>query len=309
MHESLKEYLRTVLNCPDGVPGAILVMHTFGERINFHPHIHAFVADGLFIYPTPKAASIVGGASESEALRTFSFLPRPKTSSKPLEELFRAKVIDFFVAEKLLSPEQAQDLYSWENSGFSAFADNIVPPEATAQLEGLAQYVLRNPFSVEKMVLDSSADRITYQSKRGTQIFKPTDFLAAIVQHIPNKGTQRIRYYGQYSNKSRGMSLPDNRSELVVCLPSVHQKVPKRKWRELMMSVWHVDPLRCPVCERSMRIVAVIQDPRVIENILRHLNAWHDPPTKLPPDHVYESYTREPCEDVVPMPDYERFPD
>ena len=27
-----------------------------------------------------------------------------------------------------------------------------------------------------------------------------------------------------------------------------------------------------------MRVIAVIDDPRVVEEILRHLGAWHDPP-------------------------------
>jgi hypothetical protein len=29
-----------------------------------------------------------------------------------------------------------------------------------------------------------------------------------------------------------------------------------------------------------MRVIAVIDDARVVENILRHLGAWHDPPAK-----------------------------
>ncbi|HEV2392372.1 MAG TPA: transposase zinc-binding domain-containing protein, partial [Verrucomicrobiae bacterium] len=47
-NESLTEYLQTALDCPDGVPGIILTLHTFGEYLDFHPHIHALVADGLF---------------------------------------------------------------------------------------------------------------------------------------------------------------------------------------------------------------------------------------------------------------------
>lgn len=31
------------------------------------------------------------------------------------------------------------------------------------------------------------------------------DGLAQLVTHIPNKGEQMVRYYGYYSNKSRGM--------------------------------------------------------------------------------------------------------
>ncbi|MHC4685889.1 MAG: transposase, partial [Planctomycetota bacterium] len=31
------------------------------------------------------------------------------------------------------------------------------------------------------------------------------EFLAAITQHIPEKSFQMVRYYGWYSNKSRGI--------------------------------------------------------------------------------------------------------
>ena len=78
----------------------------------------------------------------------------PETSLKPLEELFRAKIIRLLAAEKLLPPERVQVLYSWKHSGFNLHAGEPVPPEAKAGLEDLAQYILRNPFWVEKMTLE-----------------------------------------------------------------------------------------------------------------------------------------------------------
>ena len=41
--------------------------------------------------------------------------------------------------------------------------------------------------------------------KRNFQVFGPLDFLAEVTQHIPDKGSHLVRYYGWYSNKSRGM--------------------------------------------------------------------------------------------------------
>ena len=32
----------------DGVPAIVMAIHTFGEYLDFHPHLHALVADGLF---------------------------------------------------------------------------------------------------------------------------------------------------------------------------------------------------------------------------------------------------------------------
>ena len=54
-----------------------------------------------------------------------------------------------------------------------------------------------------------------------------------------------------------------------------------------------------------MRVIAVIDDPWVVEKILRHLSAWHDPPAGLSPPGAPGPYTYEPCDDVDPAPDYE----
>ena len=231
------------------------------------------------------------------------------------EELFRAKVINLLVKENLLPPERVQALYSWKHSGFNVHAAERIPPEAKADLEGLAQYILRNPFSVEKMTLESPTDMVIYRSRlnakinRNFEVFTAADFLAAITQHIPDKGVQMVRYYGWYSNKMRGVRHQGLPSELVPRRPGLSppppHRLPSRKWRDLILRVWHVDPLRCPVCQGPMRVLAVIDDPRVVEKILRHLGAWHDPPAGRSPPGAAGPYTYEPCDDGDPMPDYE----
>jgi hypothetical protein len=310
-HESLTEYLRAALDCPRGLPGFILTLHTFGEYLDFHPHIHALVADGLFnrTAPGPPAAPTPAGPPNA------AFLPLPEAPLKPLEDLFRAKVIHLLVEEKLLAPERVQVLYSWKHSGFNLHAGEKVPPEAKADLEDLAQYILRNPFSVEKMTLESPGDMVIYRSRlnakinRNFEVFTPTDFLTAITQHIPDKGAQMVRYYGWYSNKMRGVRQRGLPPELVARRPGVSPdppaKLPSKRWRDLILRVWHVDPLRCPVCQNPMRVIAVIDDPRLVQKILRHLGAWHDPPARGSPPGASGPYTYEPCDDVDPMPDYE----
>ena len=63
----------------------------------------------------------------------------------------------------------------------------------------------------------------------------------------------------------------------------------------MILRVCHVDPLGCPVCQNPMRVIALIDDPRVVENIPRHLGAWHDPPAGLSPPGATGPYTYEPC--------------
>ena len=216
--------------------------------------------------------------------------------------------------DPLLPAERVQVLYSWKHSGFNVHAGERVAPEAKAELEDLAQYILRNPFSVEKMTMEAPSDMVIYRSRlnakinRNFEVFTATDFLAAITQHIPDKGAQMVRYYGWYSNKMRGVRQRGVPPELVPRRPGLSppppRQLPSKKWRDVILRVWHVDPLRCPVCQSPMRVLAVIDDPRVVEKILRHLGAWHDPPSAGPPAGSANPYTREPClED--PMPDYE----
>ena len=72
--ESLELFFGAVLGLDDGIPGMIMVIHTFSDYARFHPHLHAIVADGLF---RPNGA----------------FHCLPKSKSKELEEIFRAKVL------------------------------------------------------------------------------------------------------------------------------------------------------------------------------------------------------------------------
>jgi hypothetical protein len=150
------------------------------------------------------------------------------------------------------------------------------------------------------------------ESKEGIQfrrVFTAPDFLAAITQHIPGKGAQMVRYYGWYSKKMRGVRhhrLPPAlvRRRRGVSLPPP-LNLPSKKWRDLILRVWHVDPLRCPVCQNPMRVIALIDDRRVVEKILRHLGAWHGPPAGLSQPGAPGPYTHDPCRDVDPTPDYE----
>jgi len=104
-----------------------------------------------------------------------------------------------------------------------------------------------------------------------------------------------VRYYGWYINKMRGVRHHGLPPQMIPHRPGVSPppplKLPSKKWRDLILRVWHVDPLRCPVCQNPMRVLAVIDDPRVTEKILRHLGAWHDPPARPPPQGVRGPYT------------------
>jgi len=76
-----------------------------------------------------------------------------------------------------------------------------------------------------------------------------------------------------------------------------------------ILRVRHVDPLRCAVWQNPERVIGVIDDPRVVEKILRHLGAWHDPAADPSPPGAPGPYTYKPCDDADPHPGLREWAD
>ena len=53
----------------------------------------------------------------------------------------------------------------------------------------------------------------------------------------------------------------------------------------LIQRVYHVDPLTCPKCGGTMKIIAFVEarQNEVIRKILEHCGLWRDPPPRAPP--------------------------
>ncbi len=73
-------------------------------------------------------------------------------------------------------------------------------------MENLARYIIRASFSQERMSYFPEDSKVVYRSKDGKEekIFDALEWLSAMCSHVPNKGEQMVRYYGFYSNVSRG---------------------------------------------------------------------------------------------------------
>src|ERR1035437_8096104 len=128
--------------------------------------------------------------------------------------------------------------------------------------------------------------------KKTSKVFPTMEWLAAMCSHVPNRGEQMVRYCGYYSNVSRGKSQKEGSDEAVPCIlePQGDVKALRKSWARLIQKIYEVDPLICPKCQGTMRIISSIEDPSVIRDILNHLGLWlvrsrpapriHDPPIR-----------------------------
>jgi hypothetical protein len=97
--DTLTESSRPQLGLAEGKLGAVAAVHTFGDYLIFHPHIHVLVADGLF---APDGR--------------FHCLPQGAIG--PMTELFRHRFLAILREKKLISPNKLSDLPGWKHSGF-----------------------------------------------------------------------------------------------------------------------------------------------------------------------------------------------
>jgi hypothetical protein len=163
------------------------------------------------------------------------------------------------------------------------YCGKAIWPHNEDGLENLARYIIRASFSQERMTYipanDSSdgVSKVIYQSKDGTltKTFDALDWLAQLVTHIPNKGEQMVRYYG-YSNKSRGLRKKAGIDDEVPALidSDISRQAFRKNWARLIQKIYNVDPLLCPKCSGSMKIISLIDDSDVIKKILKHLGLW-----------------------------------
>jgi hypothetical protein len=82
------------------------------------------------------------------------------------------------------------------------------------------------------------------------------EFIARVTSHIPDKGQMMVRKYGLYANGHRGKI--KKASLEVFPLRIVDDKlrrIPSKGWAELIRKVYEVDPMLCPECGGTMKVV------------------------------------------------------
>ena len=259
---------------PAARPGVILFVQTFGDLVNFNPHIHVLAADGVF-----------------DDDDTFRVLPAIRRDL--LEQWFRAEVFGLLLRQGLIAEAFVRSMLTWRHTGFSIHnAVRIRACDAEAR-QKLAQYMLRAPFSLEKMTYEPVSGTVIYRSrlhkslKRNFQVMPGADWLALLCRHIPDRFEHLVRYAGWYSNRARGKRRRMGAGALCVAVEEADAPTAARArstWARLIHKVYEVDPLECPKCNGPMRVIALIEDSNAIRKMLSHLGLWA-PPQPLRPQH------------------------
>ena len=115
---------------------------------------------------------------------------------------------------------------------------------------------------------------------------------------------RQVRYYGVYSNVSRGKRKQGKDEEeptkVTEVTPPPVSKELKRRWSHFIRKVYETDPLAWVKCPGQMRIISFIGQRDVIRRILDHLGLWEEshvigycPPKRRPGTLLHHPGTSE----------------
>lgn len=248
--------------CTTGTPASVLTLQTAGEALNFNPHLHGAIANGLF-------------------LSDGTFVPFQDINTAALTESFQTRVLAALDKLELIDDGTVEQILSQAYSGFSVWLGE--PFIDSDSKKFVARYIERGPISLQKLSIQD--DIVTYTTKDGkAHEFEPLEFLALLTSHLPNKYESITRYYGHYSCRVRGKRAKLNKAAItdLTGLPDPITS-PSASWAACMKRVFEINPLECPRCMAEMRIISFLTDTREIKKIMDNIGIpGPEPPKKIP---------------------------
>ena len=201
--------------------GFLAVLHTWGQKLMHHPHVHCVIAGGG-LSPDGKQWIPCRSATFFLPVRVLSRLFRGKFISSLRKAYAQGELAFYGKLSSLQNPAEWSKLL--EELSSREWVVYAKPPFGGPQqvLKYLARYTHRVAISNSRLVSIGDG-KVTFRWKdytRGNQqramTLDAVEFLRRFLLHVLPSGFMRIRYYGFLANCVRGKKLPQVRSLLGV---------------------------------------------------------------------------------------------
>lgn len=241
------------------LPGIISVLHTWGQSLSFHPHIHCIVSGGgigadagwkhakknsyRFLFPV-KAMGIVYRVKFLQVLQAMIvagevILPN-KTNAKELLEILYKKDWIVYAKAPLAGPH--------------------------AVIEYLGRYTHKVAISNHRIMgIDEQENTVAFDykdyadgNKQKQMTLNSKEFIRRFTQHILPKGFTKIRTYGYLANRNRR-----NRINAVLAkmkLP-LHKGLVKIPVQVRLLEQYGINIMQCPCCHKNTMELLLVYHP------------------------------------------------
>jgi hypothetical protein len=240
-----------------GEIGFFTILHTWGQNLLDHPHIHCVVPGG----------GLVGDTRWKHCRKGFIF------PVKAMAALFKGKLLAYFKAAVAWGDikcfgtlERYDDAVVFKRLLNTLYEASWVvyakPPFAgpKAVLKYLGRYTHRIALSNNR-IIEVTDKTVTFLwkdyadgNKQKAMTLSITEFIRRFLLHVVPNGFVRIRHYGFLSNRSSKEKL--GRCMQLLGIPtarpdSTEKEKQTRHWYDVLMQLTGKDPTICPACGRG----------------------------------------------------------
>ena len=265
LFQASAETLKTIAADPDHLGadiGFFAVLHTWGQSLQFHPHLHCVVP---------------GGGLSPDGQRWVACRPNFFLSVHVLSRLFRRLFVEAlqhaFDSGELQFFNTLEPLH--DQHSFVQFLDRMKScewvvyakrPFAGPQqvLDYVGRYTHRVAISNNRLLdIDNHQVRFQWKDYRdGDQIKTMTlaadEFIRRFLLHVLPDGLQRIRYYGFLGNRYRKQKLDQCRRLLGMPSPAKPANSTEKDYRDRYEELTGDSLHQCPQCKQGRMLVVEI---------------------------------------------------
>jgi hypothetical protein len=288
--------------------GAVTLIQRFGSALNLNPHLHMLFLDGAYTFRGRSATFHRARRPQPDELvklldslsrRIVRLLERrgpliadPVHPALDLEagtalDQIQAASSQYRIAVGPHAGHKALTLYSVppvddttypgllaQMAGFSLHAATVCETHQRTRLERLCRYITRPPLATKRLSVDTRG-RVVYRYKRPFRdgsthvVLEPLDFIARLAALVPRPRFNLTRFHGVFAPncKHRARIVPHRPRGTV---DNANPTAPM-SWMQRLKRVFDIDITTCPDCGGTLRVMACIEDPPLIRQILTHI--------------------------------------
>lgn len=247
--DTLKKVSKKYLN---SIPGFLAILHTWGQTLSFHPHIHVLITGGGMTADKSKWID-----SRDKFLLPINVL------SKLFQKLFLFHFKKYYHGSLITIPKSCEELN--DPAHFQRFLNKLYSQKwivytkhpfenPDSVIKYLGRYTHRVAISNHR-ILEITDKTVTFRykdyadnDKLKHMTLSCVEFIRRFLMHILPLQFVKIRHYGIIANRSRKDSLKTCKSLLAKLNRSLNQKSPPEEWKDILESMIK-KILRCNVCK------------------------------------------------------------
>jgi hypothetical protein len=235
--------------------GFMSVLHTWGQNLMDHPHIHCVVTGGGLSLDGDRWVSC----------RKGFFIP-----VRVMSALFRGKLLasikNAFEAGDFIFPggiSHLKEPHVFERLRRQLYHKKWVVyckspfDGAEGVLQYLGRYTHRIAISNNRILMIENGV-VTFRwrdysdgDKQKTMTLKVDEFIRRYLLHVLPNRYVRIRHFGLLANRRRKDNITLCRELIGTCIPISPEKEKKETWQEQLRRICGIDVTICPVCQKG----------------------------------------------------------